>query len=173
MKVWDLAVRLLHAGLGGSVVVAWVAGEASLQVHQWAGYGAIVIVLARCGWGVAGSRYARFGQFLRSPATVWRYAMAVARHQDLRHLGHNPLGGWMVCALLACTVSVGLTGWLYTLDRFWGMAWLEWLHHALAWTLLGLIGLHLIGVAFTSWRHQENLVAAMLHGHKAAAPSED
>jgi len=58
---------------------------------------------------------------------------------------------------------------MYTLDRFWGMAWLEWLHHSLAWTLLALIGFHLLGVAFTSWRHKENLVASMVHARKTPA----
>ena len=33
-------------------------------------------------------------------------------------------------------------------------------------TLVALIALHLAGVAFTSWRHRENLVAAMLSGRK-------
>jgi len=75
----------------------------------------------------------------------------------------------MVCALLACTAAVGLTGWLYTLDRFWGMAWLEWLHLSLAWTLVGLIVVHVAGVMFTSRRHKENLVASMVHGCKADA----
>jgi len=173
VKVWDLAIRLLHWGLGTAIVVAWVAGEASLRLHEWAGYGALGIVAARCIWGVLGSRYARFGQFVKSPSSAWRYAVSVARHQEARYIGHNPLGGWMICAMLACIVVVGLTGWLYTLDRFWGLAWLEWLHYSLAWTLIGLIGLHLIGVAFTSWRHKENLVAAMLHGSKACVQDKD
>jgi cytochrome b len=32
--------------------------------------------------------------------------------------------------------------------------------------LIPLLVLHLAGVVFTSWRHRENLVAAMLHGKK-------
>ena len=169
VKVWDLSVRLLHWGLGITIVVAWMAGESSLRLHQWAGYTALAIVMARCIRGTVGGGYARFGQFVRSPSVVWRYALSVVQHRDARHLGHNPLGGWMVCALLGCTVAVGLTGWLYTLDGFWGMAWLEWLHLALAWTLVGLIVVHVAGVVFTSWRHRENLVGSMMHGHKADA----
>jgi|GEM_PF-2009937 len=34
----------------------------------------------------------------------------------------------MVVALLADAVATGVTGWLYTTDCFWGMAWLEELH---------------------------------------------
>jgi cytochrome b len=46
--------------------------------------------------------------------------------------------------------------------------WVEALHGAASNTLLGLIGLHVAGVVFTSWRQRENLVAAMLHGRKRA-----
>ena len=171
VKVWDLSVRLLHWGLGITIVVAWMAGESSLRLHQWAGYAALAIVMVRCIRGAVGGGYARFSQFVRTPAVVWRYALSEVQHRDARHLGHNPLGGWMVCALLGCTVALGLTGWLYTLDRFWGMAWLEWLHLSLAWTLVGLIAAHVAGVVFTSWRHRENLVGSMVHGHKADATS--
>ena len=41
------------------------------------------------------------------------------------------------------------------------------LHSGLGWTLLGLVALHVAGVAFTSWQHRENLVAAMFTGRKA------
>ena len=62
----------------------------------------------------------------------------------------------------------GFTGWIYTTDRYWGVKWVGELHEGLASTLLVLIALHLAGVALASWRHRENLVAAMLHGRKRA-----
>ena len=80
----------------------------------------------------------------------------------------------MVLALLACTAALGLTGWLYTTDLFWGYGWLADLHNGLGWTLVALVALHVAGVAFTSWQHRENLVAAMFTGRKAppAEPGE-
>jgi cytochrome b len=51
--------------------------------------------------------------------------------------------------------------------------WVQELHEALANTLYLLVGLHLGGVAFTSWRHRENLVRAMLTGRKQAARPGD
>jgi cytochrome b len=97
---------------------------------------------------------------------VWVYTVTVVRGTEARHLGHNPLGGWMIVALLATVAGASVTGWLYTLDAFWGMAWLEWTHRALAWSLVGLIVLHVGGVIFSSLRHRENLVAAMFTGRK-------
>jgi len=110
---------------------------------------------------------------VRGPRAVLRYAVQLRAGREARHIGHNPLGGWMVLLLLACVAGLGLTGWLYTTDRFWGMAWLDQLHQALAWALLALVALHLAGVLFTSLRHRENLVAAMFSGDKQPPGAND
>ncbi|TMH74230.1 MAG: cytochrome B, partial [Betaproteobacteria bacterium] len=81
-------------------------------------------------------------------------------------LGHNPLGAWMIVALLAMIALVAGTGWLSTTDRFWGVEWLQETHHLLADALLVLATLHVAGVAYTSLRHRENLVRAMITGRK-------
>ncbi|MGJ7582092.1 cytochrome b/b6 domain-containing protein [Variovorax sp. RHLX14] len=166
VKVWDPLVRLLHWGLVASIAITWIASEAWLRAHEIAGYVALGIVAVRLVWGFVGSVHARFGDFVRRPSTVWRYSVDVARSREVRHLGHNPLGGWMVLALLASVAVTGFSGWLYTTDRFWGLAWVDLLHRTSAWTMVGLIVLHLVGVLFTSLRHRENLVASMLSGRK-------
>jgi cytochrome b len=79
----------------------------------------------------------------------------------------------MVLALLADALSTGLTGWLYTTDRFWGLAWLEELHGFLGHALLPLLFLHIAGAIFTSRRHHENLIGSMLHGRKPEAGPSD
>ena len=166
VRVWDPLVRCLHWGLAVSVAVAWIAGEGWLRTHELADWIALGIVAVRIAWGAVGTAHARFGDFVRAPAVVWRHAIEVGRRTDARHLGHNPLGGWMVLALLASVVVAGFSGWLYTTDRFWGLAWVDLLHRASAWAMVGLIVLHIAGVIFTSLRHRENLVASMLDGRK-------
>ncbi|AGU49002.1 putative cytochrome B561 [Variovorax paradoxus B4] len=165
-QVWAPWLRATHWALVAAVAVAWFSGEALLQLHELAGDAALALIAGRCIGGWLGGRHARFRQFVRSPAQVRRYAAEVLARRKKRYLGHNPLGGWMVVALLATVAVVGVTGWMYSLDMFWGLAWVEWLHRSLAWTLVALIALHLAGVAFTSWRHRENLVAAMFSGRK-------
>jgi cytochrome b len=91
------------------------------------------------------------------------------RRREPRHLGHNPLGGWMTVILLLTVALVGLSGWLYTTDRFWGVEWVERLHSTLADALLALAAVHVAGAIYASFRHRENLVAAMVHGRKRAA----
>jgi cytochrome b len=174
MKVWDPAVRLLHwtlvlavAGASASLLSAWPWGG----LHQPAGWLALAVVVLRLAWGLVGSRQARFTSFLRSPRATLAYARLALRGHEPRHLGHNPLGGWMIVTLLATLGGICITGWLYTTERFWGVGWVENLHEGLTNVLIVLVVLHVGGVIFSSLRHGENLVAAMVHGRKRA-PSE-
>lgn len=173
LRVWDRAVRALHWVLVGAVALSALGLVALFGVHQPAGYVALAAVVLRIVWGVRGSHYARFAQFVRGPRAAWRYARAVAARREPRHLGHNPLGAWMVLALMACVAGLALTGWLYTTDAYWGDETVEAVHLALAWGLLGLVVVHVAGVIFTSLRHRENLVASMVHGRKRAPEGDD
>ncbi len=175
LKVWDGLVRLLHWLLVLSVTLAWISTLhwGILKAHEPAGYVAFAVVVTRLLWGFIGSRHARFAQFVRSPQTVHGYALKLKSGTEPRYIGHNPLGGWMVMLLLAAVGALGITGWLYTTDYFWGSTWLDRLHGALAWALLALIAGHLGGVLITSCRHGENLVKAMVSGRKPAAAPGD
>lgn len=164
MKVWDPFVRTAHWCLVASVAAAWFTREA---LHERFGYAALAIVVLRIAWGAAGSRYARFRQFVRAPSPVLAYARMAAAGREPRYLGHNPLGGWMIVALLGTVLLAGASGWLSVTDRFWGVEWVQETHEFLADTLLFLAGLHVAGVIYTSLRHRENLVRAMLTGRKA------
>lgn len=173
LRVWDRPVRLLHWSLAASVVVAWLTRSQLGPVHEVPGYIACALGGARIAWGFWGSRYARFAQFVRAPAHTLHYLRGVLAARAPRYLGHNPLGGWMVLALLADLAALGGTGWLYNTDLFWGYGWLAHLHAGLGWMLLALVTLHVGGVFLTSWQHRENLVRAMLTGDKPAAKNDD
>ena len=165
-RVWDPAVRILHWTLTGCFVLGWTTTEWLGQWHQPAGWAALAVVVARIAWGFAGPRYARFAQFVRGPARTLEYARRFLAGVEPRHLGHNPLGAWMILALITMVTLTAGTGWLYTTDRFWGVEWMEDLHEGLATLLLWFIGFHIAGVVFSSLRHGENLVAAMINGRK-------
>ena len=176
VKVWDRAVRSLHWALAATVVAAWASGGSATlppDVHDVLGYVAGAIVAARLVWGFAGSRFARFSQFVRGPTVTWGYLRDVLKGRDTRHVGHNPLGGWMVMLLLGCVAALSVTGILYTTDWLWGYEWLYRLHVALGWLILGLVAMHVLGVLFTSWQHRENLVRAMITGDKKEPQDRD
>ncbi len=179
VRVWNRPIRLLHWGLAFSAGGAWLTTVAAVGWHQPVGYAALLLTVLRVAAGLGGcwalrvGRYARFTQFVRSPGATARYVRLLLQRREPRYIGHNPLGGWMTLALLACVAGLGLTGWLYTTDRFWGDETVERIHQALAWALAMLAALHVGGVLFTSWRHRENLVRAMVDGRKRAPAGDD
>ncbi len=173
IAVWDRPVRLLHWLLAAAVLVAWLTTLVAVGAHQPVGWVALAAVVLRLVWGATGSRYARFAQFVRAPRATFAYLRDLLRRREARYIGHNPLGGWMVLVLMLVVAGLALTGWLYTTDWLWGDELVEQLHRALAWGLLGLVALHVAGVAYTSWRHRENLVRAMLTGRKKAVAKDD
>ena len=100
VKVWDLLVRIGHWSLVAGIATAWFIHG---KWHEWVGYAVLGIVVVRVLWGLVArgsSRYARFSQFVRPPARTLDYTRQILAHQEPRHLGHNPLGGWMIVALL-------------------------------------------------------------------------
>lgn len=173
VRVWDLAVRLFHWSLVASFAVAWISGDDWRDLHLWAGYAAAALVAFRLAWGLAGTRYARFRQFVRPPRVVVAYLRDLLAGREARYLGHNPAGGAMIVALLAALAGLCLTGWLQTTDAYWGVEWVEETHELLANLLLVLVGLHVLGVLLASLRHRENLVRALLTGRKRPAVPGD
>jgi cytochrome b len=166
VRVWDLVVRIGHWLLVATIAAAWLTQEGRRTLHENLGYVALVIVAVRVAWGFAGSEHARFADFVRGPRATLRYAAELLAGRARRHLGHNPLGGWMALVLLGLVAATGATGWLYTTDRYWGVEWVEELHDALSDALMIAVTLHVLGAIAMSWRHRENLVAAMVHGMK-------
>ena len=80
--------------------------------------------------------------------------------------GHNPAGAVMILLLMALLAGISLTGWMLTLDAYFGEEWLEDLHGALANALLILVVLHVAAAIYESLRHRENLVWSMITGYK-------
>lgn len=166
LRVWDPLVRIAHWSLAIVVLLAWLTRATPGPWHERLGYASLVIVGLRLVWGWCGSQHARFSSFVRGPRDTLSYAGRMLRGREERHTGHNPLGAWMIVALIIMIALVGFSGWLYTTEEYWGVEWVETLHSILADALLVLITLHVAGVAYASYKHRENLVAAMLHGRK-------
>lgn len=172
VRVWSLAQRLVHWALA-ACVIGCVALHEGGAWHEQLGYAALALALWRVWRGAFGPADERFTRFVRSPAVTLAYARRWRRGHEERHLNHNPLGGWMVLALLASAVLAGGTGALYETDRFWGDPVVYALHQIGGWAFALLAPLHVAGVVLASRRHAENLVTAMLHGRKRAAAGSD
>src|SRR5260370_40675571 len=92
-KVWDPLVRAGHWALAAGVVLAWLTREGWRETHEWIGYATLALVALRVAWGLAGRRYPRFRQFVRSPAATLRHAVGGAWREEARYPRPHPLGG--------------------------------------------------------------------------------
>ena len=110
VKVWDPLVRLFHWSLVAAFAIAWLTGDEESRLHELAGYAVIGLVLVRIVWGFVGTRYARFSDFVYRPSTVLGYAREMLIAKPKHYLGHNPLGGMMILALLVSLLAAGATG---------------------------------------------------------------
>jgi cytochrome b len=166
VRVWDPLVRIFHWSLVATVSVSWVTGGEIKQVHIASGYVVLGLVATRIVWGLIGTRHARFRDFIYGPRAILGFLRDTLRFRAQRYHGHNPAGGAMVLALLLVLSATCATGYMMTTDTFWGVEWVEKVHHFAASFLLVLIGFHIAGVAIASIEHRENLVKAMFTGWK-------
>ncbi|WP_240784249.1 cytochrome b/b6 domain-containing protein [Tabrizicola caldifontis] len=114
VRVWDPLVRVFHWGLVAAFATAWLAADEVQPVHELAGYTVASLVVFRLVWGFAGSRHARFAQFVTGPAATLAYLGAMLRGRERRYLGHNPAGAAMILVLLLTLSGTAFTGWLMT-----------------------------------------------------------
>jgi cytochrome b len=181
VHVWDIGVRgfhwLLVVVVTVSAVTGFVLGRTALAWHLVAGAAMVMLLVWRLTWGALGSTYARFSSCTHPPAAVLAHMREMRAERQCRHLGHNPLGALMVFAFIAVLAVIAATGTLTLggllkqgplrafLSYTAGQQWLR-VHNVLAILLLCMIGAHLAGVAFESWRGRVNLVRAMVTGKK-------
>lgn len=190
---WDLPTRLFHWSLVLAVALAWASVEFAEQIrdpllkwHRWTGIAILVLLTWRLLWGVLGSSTARFASFVRGPATVLRYAKGLAGRGRRRYLGHNPLGAYMVLALLGLVGAHALLGLftvehndltagpLYRLISEDAVKQVSRLHRTMFDNvLLPLIVLHVAANVLYSLLKREPLVPAMITGKKPVADYDD
>ena len=168
--VWDLFVRIFHWSLVSCVILNYSVVEEGEWLHQWLGYTASALVVARVVWGFVGSRHARFADFFPTPARLrkhWTELRLALRTGHLpRHVGHSPFGALMMLSLMALVLLLGLTGWLQTTDQFWGVEWLQETHEILANALMVTAAVHAMAALLIGRLERCNLIAAMISGVK-------
>lgn len=169
---WDWPVRIGHWLMVVGFILAWLTSESeSLRlVHAVAGATVLAAAAFRLLWGIVGTRTARFSDFVRGPTAVGDYLLGLLRLQPAHFTGHNPAGGWAIVLLLGFAALAGASGWAIYNDL--GGHWLEELHEGFASAMLVVVIVHVIGVVSGSVLHGENLVRAMINGHKDGRSEE-
>lgn len=164
--VWDRFIRVFHWSLVSCVLLDYFVIDDGETVHQWLGYAACVLVLARIVWGFVGSKYARYSDFFPTPTRTIKYLRHMIFGEQYMHVGHNPLGAMMMFALMALVLALGVTGFMQGLDAYWGEEWLMDLHDTLADILIVLAAIHALAAIAMSHIEHTNLIKAMITGVK-------
>ncbi len=110
INVWDPLLRMFHWGLVLFFSISYLTAEDDSIIHPWSGYAIVGLLFFRLLWGVIGPRHARFKDFMFSRQETVGYAKGLLRGDAKRYIGHNPLGGAMVFALLFSLMATTLTG---------------------------------------------------------------
>jgi cytochrome b len=172
--IWDLPTRLFHWLLSGgfiaAAIIALALGEDSplFPYHAMIGLTIALMVCLRIIWGIAGTRYAKFGTFIFGPAAVIEYMKGTVVGGGKRYIGHNPGSALAIFALLALVLAMAVTGIM--LGQ--GNEGVKEVHEVLAWITVGFVVAHVLGVALHTVRHRENITLSMIHGKKQAEPSD-
>jgi cytochrome b len=184
--VWDFPTRLFHWLLVILVIISFVTGNIggnAMQYHKLSGFAILLLILFRLIWGFVGSGESRFATFLKDPFAVIRYAMTLLRKDSPHYLGHNPLGGWSIIAMLFTLLVQASTG-LFANDDIATegplYAWvtkatsdgLTRIHRLNQELIIALVSIHVLAVLFSFFYKRENLIKPMITGVKQWSGAE-
>jgi cytochrome b len=191
VPAWDLPTRLFKWSLVALVLSAWLThlgGDAWLQWHIWNGYAVLVLLVFRILWGFAGSSTARFSAWVSSPLAALRYGLALLQGRGRPYLSHNPLGAWMIIALMAVVGSQAVAG-LFTVDHngliggpFSNLDFgdptpvqrnFSRYHHQAFNLILAFVAVHVAVNLFYQFVKNDPVIRAMIVGTKPVEPFAD
>lgn len=182
-KVWDLPVRVCHWGFVIIVIFQYLSAEIldenwlpnTMQWHFYAGYTCIGLIIFRLCWGLFGTYYAKFSQFMVKPSLAIAYLKN--KQAFTIFVGHNPAGAYSVVAILTLLLSQAISGLfisdeIFTEGPYYGVLQgtaqdiANFLHHNVFKVLFGFIGVHVLAIIYYKIKYKESLTKAMITGKK-------
>lgn len=183
--VWDIPTRVFHWLLVCLFGFSWWCAETDhMDWHRYSGLTICGLLTFRILWGFVGTDTARFSHFVKGPRAILAYLRPSTNEPYRPPLGHNPLGGWSVIALLLVLCVQVITG-LFAVDvdgiESGPLSYLvdfdkgriaAAIHHVSFDLLLALIGLHLIAVLFYLFVRGRNLIWPMIVGSQPVSETD-
>ena len=178
---WDLSTRAFHWLLAVLVVFSFTTGKIGgpwLEWHMRSGYAILALLLFRLGWGLVGSRNARFVEFVRGPHAAATYLREIIAGRVPAAAGHNPVGGWMVVAMLALLALQAATG-LFANDESSHEGPLakmvsnavvdrmSVIHQYNQWLVVAAASFHVAAILVYQWVLKVNLIRPMISGPRS------
>ena len=170
--VWDFPVRVFHWLLVASFAGAWLSSESEAwqMIHYAFGYTAVGLVLFRVIWGIVGTRYARFSQFIKGPAETLQHIVSLLSGKQQSGVGHNPAGALAMISLMILILLIGLTGY-WSVKEFLG-DFMSGAHEAISNIAIVIICIHIAAAIVMSFLQNQNLVKSMVTGKKEGLPEQ-
>jgi cytochrome b len=164
VMVWDRFIRLFH----WSTVIIFILNRFVTEddLHDYLGYGLLSLLVARVVWGFCGSHNARFASFFPTPCRIKHHLHQLKTRTVPTSEGHNPLGGMMILLLLTLLCAICITGWMMSLDQFWGVEWVEDVHQLLSNITLAAVVIHILAILIMSKITETNLIKTMITGYR-------
>jgi cytochrome b len=179
LRVWDLPTRLFHWLLVLAVVGMLVTGYlGALDWHMRLGCALFALLLFRLVWGLVGGHWSRFTTFFPSPRRIHAHLRKTPLDASA-DLGHNPLGGLSIWAMLLVLLAQVGSGLMSDDDIAYAGPWAQHVPEAVMylmtdyhatigpWLIMALVLLHLAAILFYLLWKRENLIGPMLHGDKS------
>jgi cytochrome b len=161
--IWPLSVRIIHWFVALIVLLDAFWLEEGDALHRYAGYAAVILVIIRFVMGKFGQGYVLFSAM---PLGFSHTINFLKNHfsGDAHYEGHNPLASVVYIIMWFLIIGLGVTGFLMGLDAFWGDENLETIHNLLSDVLIGLVVIHLLGIAIDAIIYKRKTWMGMIDG---------
>ena len=148
-----------------------------LEWHERSGIAILVLVLSRLVWAFVGSETSRFSHFVKGPRAIITYLHGLWHSRGKAYVGHNPLGGLVVVALLVLLLAQAGTGLFANDEIFFEGPLAKYasrdmsdsltsVHHLLGEILIILVAVHVLANLAYWAVLKQNLIGPMFTGFK-------
>jgi cytochrome b len=187
LLVWDLPVRLFHWSLVTSLFAAWYTSDGERNLIDWhlkIGYFILGLIIFRIIWGVFGTRYAKFTQFIPNKKSLLYYLKNFKQEKNYTTVGHNPIGGLMVVFMLTLVLSQAVSGLFMNDDIFTSGPYyssasssiqsiMSLIHHNVFDIIIVVSVLHIAAAFYYLLVKKANLIVPMITGYKQSDGTEN
>lgn len=156
-----------------------------MDLHFQLGYFALGLVLFRILWGLWGTHFARFRQFVKGPRAVLDDLKGLTKRESTtHHVGHTAAGGWSILVLLLLVAMQAGSGLFVNDDIMFAGPYnpavssdlagqLAYIHHTNFNVLQGFVLLHIVTVLWYQFGKGRNLIQPMITGYTELQVDQD
>ena len=166
VRIWDLSLRVFHWTFAVCVVSALVIAltvdddSAAFRGHMLAGLSAGFMLVIRILVAVVGGKFSRLRGLFFSPGETVKYLTGAITGTAQRYTGHNPGTANAALGMFVLVILLVVSGLTMSSELA------EDAHKLFAYSMIGLIGAHLLGITLHTVRHKEAISLSMITGWK-------